>query len=77
MVRGIHKQIDNTNTKLTLANNNQLMVAAWNFMTPLNAGSIVRLSWSTSGGHVFLYGEPGIGIGGTIPPVILTINEVS
>lgn len=69
--------IDNTNTKLTLANNNQLMVAAWNFMTPLNAGSIVRLSWSTSGGHVFLYGEPGIGIGGTIPPVILTINEVS
>lgn len=69
--------IDNTNTKLTLANNNQLMVASWNFMTPLNVGSIVRLSWSTSGGHIFLYGEPGIGIGGAIPPVILTINEVS
>lgn len=69
--------IDNTNTKLTLANNNHLMVAAWNFMTPLAAGSIVRLSWSTSGGHIFLYGEPSIGIGGAIPPVIVTINEVS
>lgn len=69
--------IDNTNTKLTLANNNHLVVAAWNFMTPLNAGSIVRLSWLTSGGHIFLYGEPGIGIGGAIPPVIVTINEVS
>lgn len=69
--------IDNTNTKLTLANNNHLVVAAWNFMTPLDAGSVVRLSWSTSGGHIFLFGEPGISIGGAIPPVIVTINEVS
>lgn len=68
--------IDNTNTQITLANNNQLTVAAWNFMVPLNAGSLIRLGWSTSAGHIFLQGQPGIGIGGAVPPVIITVQEV-
>lgn len=69
--------IDNTNTKITMANNNVLLVAAWNWMSPLNINDKISISWSTSGGHIFLYGEAGISIGGTIPPVILTINQVS
>lgn len=68
--------LDNTNTKLTLANNNQFQVAAWNFMVPINAGEPIRIAWSTSGGHIFLAGEPGIGIAGAIPPVIITVQEV-
>lgn len=68
--------VDNTNTKITLANNNHLAVAAWNFMVPLTANAVIRLGWSTTAGHIFLNGSPGIGIGGAVPPIIITVQEV-
>ena len=47
-----------SSTDLTFANNNILTVAAWNFVTPLNAGDFMELMWSTTDEHIIIYGEP-------------------
>lgn len=37
-----------SNTDMSMANNNELIVSAWNFVLELNAGDYVELVWSTT-----------------------------
>lgn len=37
-----------SNTDVSMANNNELIVAAWNFVIELNGGDYVELVWSTT-----------------------------
>jgi hypothetical protein len=70
--------VDWSNTNLTLANNNQLMVAAWNFVISLNAGDYLELKMSVTDTHIILYGEP-TQVSPTrpgIPSSIITITQI-
>ena len=45
-VNGVN--VDWSNTDVTMANNNELIVAAWNFVLELNDGDYVQLFWSST-----------------------------
>lgn len=65
-------------TDITLANNNVLTVAAWNFVTPLNANDYMELMFSTTDTHVILYGQPSA-TGPTrpgLPSLIVTVVQI-
>lgn len=67
-----------SSTDLTFANNNILSVAAWNFVTPLNAGDYMELMWSTTDEHIIIYGEPGRTgpVRPEIPSLIVTVVQI-
>ena len=65
-------------TDITLANNNELTVAAWNFVSQLNAGDYMELMWSTTDTHIIIYGLPertGPVIPG-LPSLIVTVVQI-
>jgi hypothetical protein len=70
--------VDWSNTNITLANNNTLMVAAWNFVEPLNPGDYLELKLNVSSADVVIFSEspkinptrPGI------PSAIITITQI-
>lgn len=65
-------------TDVTLANNNVLTVAAWNFVTPLNAGDYMELMFSTTDLHIILFGQPAR-TGPTrpgLPSLIVTVVQI-
>ena len=65
-------------TDVTLANNNVLTVAAWNFVTTLNAGDYMQLMFSTTDTHIILYGQPtSTGpIRPGLPSLIVTVVQI-
>jgi hypothetical protein len=68
--------IPQSNTTLTLANNGDLIVAAWNFMDSMNAGQYIELVWYATDSHIELHNNPApLGLPG-IPSVILTVDRV-
>lgn len=68
--------IPDSNTGITLANNNDLLVPAWNFMESLNAGDYLEIAWYTTDQHIELhYNAAPLGLPG-IPSVILTVDRV-
>lgn len=69
--------IPDSNTALTLANNGDLLVAAWNFFLQLNAGQYVELYWYATAASIELHYDtaPVVGLP-AIPSVIATINRV-
>lgn len=50
--------VDWSNTNLTLANNNDLTVASWNFVISLNAGDYLELKTSQTDSNIIFYAEP-------------------
>lgn len=68
--------IPDSNTAITLANNNDLIVPAWNFMESLSAGQYLEIVWYATDPAIQLYynGAP-LGLPG-IPSVILTVDRV-
>lgn len=69
--------IPDSATALTLANNNQLVVAAWNFFVQLNAGEYVEIAWYATSPNIELIYEPAPAAGvPNIPSVIATIQQV-
>lgn len=66
-----------SNTKVTLANNNNFSVAAWNFLIQLNAGEYAEIAWYTTNSTVTLIAFPivSLPVSGT-PSVILTVIKV-
>ena len=70
--------IPESNTALTLANNNQLVVAAWNFFVSATAGDKFQIMWRATDDHIELvYDDPIPGVIPVIPSVIVTVNKVS
>lgn len=68
--------VPDSNTTLTLANNGDLLVAAWNFFVSLNAGSNVQLMWQASAASIELLRNTTVAPLPAIPSVIATINRV-
>lgn len=67
-----------SSTNLTFANNNVLTVAAWNFVTPLNAGDYLQLMFSTTDVEIILFGSPAVGAPTRpgIPSLIVTVVQI-
>ena len=67
-----------SSTDLTFANNNVLSVAAWNFVSQLNAGDYMELMFSTTDTHIILYGQPSVGTPTRpgIPSLIVTVVQI-
>lgn len=67
-----------SSTDLTFANNNILTVAAWNFVTPLNAGDYMELMWSTTDQHIVVYGLPErtAPTRPAVPSLIVTVVQI-
>ena len=67
-----------SNTDVTMANNNELIVAAWNFVLELNAGDVVNLMWSSTSIQMQMVAiQPQINPTrpGT-PSVIITLTQI-
>lgn len=67
-----------SNTRITLANNNTLVVASWNIVEDLNAGDYLEIKHSCNTTNVILYAEDATGTPTRpqIPSVIVTIFQV-
>lgn len=69
--------IPDSATALTLANNNQLVVAAWNFFVQLNVGEYVEIAWYATANTIQLYNTtPPVANVPDIPSIIATIQQV-
>lgn len=64
-------------TTLTLANNGDLLVAAWNYFLPLTAGQYVEIMWRASSSNLEIQRNTTLPSVPGIPSVIATINRVS
>jgi len=67
-----------SNTDVTMANNNELIVAAWNFILELNAGDTVNLMWSSTSTQMQMVAIPPQ-INPTrpgTPSVIITLTQI-
>lgn len=72
------QDVPNSNTKLTLANNNQFTVASWNIMLNLEANSTIQIMWASSDEHIELVyvSDANTPFGPAIPSVIATLTQV-
>jgi len=70
--------IPDSNTKLQLTGSSSSeMVAAWNFVLPMNAGDYFELYWAADHVGVIIKAEAANSFSPAIPPVILTATFVS
>jgi len=70
--------IPDSNTKLQLTGSSSSeMVAAWNFVLPMNAGDYFELYWASDHVDVILKAAASNAFSPAIPPVILTATFVS
>ena len=65
-------------TDITFANNNELNVAAWNFVSQLNAGDYMELMFSTTDIHIIVYGQPAVTgpVRPGLPSLIVTVVQI-
>ena len=70
--------VDWSNTNITLANNNQLQVAAWNFVEELNANDYLELKINVTDTNVVIYAEPARSspTRPAIPSAIITLTQI-
>ena len=67
-----------SNTDMSMANNNELIVASWNFLLELNAGDYVELMWSSTSSQMIMQAIPPQ-INPTrpgTPSVIITLTQI-
>ena len=64
-------------TTLTLANNGDLLVAAWNYFVDLTTGQYVEIMWRASAANIEIQRNTTVPSVPGIPSVIATINRVS
>jgi hypothetical protein len=72
------QDVPNSNTKLTLANNGQFIVASWNIFLMLQYHDKVEIMWGTSDNHIELVAvsDAQTPFGPAIPSVIATITQI-
>ncbi len=67
-----------SNTGVYLGGKQVKVVAAWNFLVPMDADDTVSIMWATDEGAASLLAEDGANVPGpSIPSVIYTITQVS
>lgn len=67
-----------SNTDVTMANNNELIVTAWNFLFELNPGDYVELMWSSTSTQIEMDAIPPQ-INPTrpgTPSIIVTLTQI-
>lgn len=77
-VRKNNNNVPWSNTDISMANNNELIVASWNFLLELNGGDYLELMWSSTSTQMEMVAideqlnptRPGT------PSVIITITQV-
>jgi hypothetical protein len=75
-VNGVDIVDSNTKLQLTGSSSSE-MVAAWNFVLPMNAGDYFELYWASDHVDVILKAAASNAFSPAIPPVILTATFVS
>ena len=75
-VNGVDIVDSNTKLQLTGSSSSE-MVAAWNFVLPMNAGDYFELYWASDHADVILKAAASNAFSPAIPPVILTATFVS
>lgn len=75
-VNGVDIVDSNTKLQLTGSSSSE-MVAAWNFVLPMNAGDYFELYWASDHVDVILKAAASNAFSPAIPPVILTVTFVS
>ena len=70
------EDIDDSNTKIAIQGTTAELVAAWNFVLPLNAGDKFQLMWATDDGIQILH-EAANAFSPAIPSSIITATFVS
>ena len=70
--------VDWSSTDITFANNNQLVVAAWNFVEVLSAGDNLEIMFSVTDTEIILFGVPSriTPTRPAIPSVIITMTQI-
>lgn len=69
--------IPDSNTKLAIQGANAEIVAAWNFVLPMNANDQFQLMWAADDINVKLMQEPAVAFGPSVPSVLLSATFVS
>jgi hypothetical protein len=70
--------VDWSSTDITFANNNQLVVAAWNFVEVLSGGDNLEIMFSVTDTEIVLFGRPSriTPIRPATPSVIITMTQI-
>ena len=71
-----NQDIPNSNTALTLANNNVLIVASWNFFAQMSVNDYLEVMWYSTDTHIQLVASSSTANYPAIPSVIVTMNKV-
>ena len=69
--------IDNSNTRMTIANNGHYLVASWNLFVPLNSNDYIEIIWATTASTIILQSDTVGTIHPATPSVIATINRIN
>jgi hypothetical protein len=69
--------IDNSNTRMTVANNGHYLVASWNLFTPMNSDDYIEIMWAVSNDQIILQSETIGTIHPATPSIIATINRIN
>jgi hypothetical protein len=68
--------IDNSNTRITIANNSHYMVASWNFVLTMSENDYIEIMWMPSVETIQLQMEEEQPLHPATPSVIATINRI-
>ena len=69
--------VPNSATKMVIDGPNSEVVASWNFLIPLEAGSYFELAWQSSDTNVVIAADAASGNIPAIPSIIMTVTWVS
>jgi len=68
--------IDNSNTRITIANNSHYMVASWNFVLAMTENDYIEIMWMPSVETIQLQMEEEQALHPATPSVIATFNRI-
>jgi hypothetical protein len=68
--------IDNSNTRITIANNSHYLVASWNFVLAMSENDYIEIMWMPSVNTIQLQTEAEQPLHPATPSVIATFNRI-
>ena len=68
--------IDNSNTRITIANNSHYIVASWNFVLAMSENDYIEIMWMPSVNTIQLQMEEEQPLHPATPSVIATFNRI-
>ena len=76
-IRKNNVDVPNTATIVSLAQNKQYAVAAWNFFVGMNAGDHIHLMWAVTDTRLSIAAPAATSFCPAVPSVILTVNQIN